>query len=170
MLSIAVILNAQEIPQQKSYTAPREVKQWVFLGNSETSKFEYEQKTMVRMDPSHLRIRIKVTPLKGSYYDMKRAKMWQQRSIQGYSDSLKLHPQFYYEGYEKYGYTIFEEEIDLSGEKYIILNAVDYDQADVLLAKWDNGIGVNKPVIEASAERMLIILFFKEKYPNWVKK
>jgi hypothetical protein len=159
-------LHAQESGEQKSYTAPRETHEWVFLGNSETSKWEYDQRTMLRLDSEHIRVRVKETPLKNSYSDVRGAKMWQMRSIQGYSDSLRLHPQFYYEGYERFGYSILEENIDLIKRTYIVHNAADYDLGGLLLTLWEDGYDVEKPISKSSPEEMLINMFFNRQSKN----
>ena len=59
--------------------------------------------------------------------------MWEHRSIQGYSDSLRLHPIFDNEGYEKYSYTIRDEVIDCKEKKARIKKTLDYDQAGVVI-------------------------------------
>ncbi len=153
--------------EEKSFTAPRSVHEWVFLGNTETSKWEYDARAVVRSDSSHVRIRMKETPLKNSYCDVRGAKMWEQRSIQGYSDTLKLHPQFYYEGYERFGFAIFEETIDLNDRTYFVTFTADYDLGGLLLRLWDEGYNVIKPFADEGPESMLLTLFSKDISRRW---
>jgi hypothetical protein len=95
--------------------------------------------------------------------------MWEQRSITGYSDSLRLHPQFYYEGYERYGYTIREEVIDFSREKFSILAYADYDLTGILLIQREGAIEGEKIAGKGSAESLAIDLLFKHKSAILVK-
>lgn len=162
-------LHAQDRPEQRSYTAPREQQEWVLLGNTATTKCEYDRRTLLKLDSLHFRIRIREIPLQHDYYDITVTKMWEQRSIQGYSDSLQLHPKFYYEGYERYGYTIREELIDLTRMKYSILAAADYDLAGLLLAQRDGDLEGEKPANAESAESMAIDLVSKHKSPILIK-
>jgi len=167
ILCTSQLLYAQENEEEKSYTAPRSQHEWVFLGNTETSRWEYDQRTLLRTDSMHVRVRLKETPLKECYYDVRGAKMWDHRSIQGYSDTLRLHPEFYYEGYERYGCTILEENINIGSGSYAILYAADYDTGWLMIAVWNNGFDVVKPIAEASPESMLASLLSKEQNHTW---
>ena len=152
----AGILHAQDVGEQKFYTAPRELHDWVFFGNSESSSWEYDQKTLVRTDSIHLKVRIRETPLEYCYNDVRGAKMWQWRSIQEYSDSLRFHPQFDYEGYEYYGFSVLEETINLRDHKFRVCNAADYNLGGLVLSLWQNGIDTEKPIPPGSPEDMVI--------------
>jgi len=152
-------LHAQENEEQKSFTAPRQQQEWVFLVNSETSKWEYDRRTIMLIDSSHIRVRLRETPLKNSYCDIRGAKMWKNRSIQGYSDSLRMHPQYYYDGYERYGFTILEEIIDFTRKTYTIRYAGDYDLGGLLIALWGDAYDKPVSIAESGPEKMVVNLF-----------
>jgi hypothetical protein len=166
----ATFLYAQETHEQRSYTAPSAIKAWIFFGTTATSRCEYEENSLTFTKPAQLHVRIRETPLRGNYYDIIRAKMWDQRSIQGYSDSLRLLPQFNYDGYEHYSYSISEEIIDLGTERYKVLITNDYDQAGMLLGNWITDAEKEKVIADASKEKMLAEWFNKKQNLNLVKK
>jgi hypothetical protein len=159
LLFIGRSLYAQEGTEQQFFTAPREVHDWIFLGNSETSSWEYDQRSLMQADSLHLRVRLRETPLEYCYNDVRGTKMWQQRSIRGYSDSLRFHPQYDYEGYEYYGFTILEEMFDLHSQEYSIRFAADYNLGGLPLSVWVDGPNMEEQIVEGSSEQMILNYF-----------
>jgi hypothetical protein len=159
VLVFASQIHAQQSPQ-RSLTAPMERHQWVFLCNSETSQFEYDAGSVRWVDSAHLTAQLRETPLKNKYYQVKVTKMWEQRSIQGYSDSLGLHPIYDYAGYENFGYTIHEVQIDLSHSLYKLVSATDYDRNGMFLGVWDyQQLMPTKPLNPAPQTKLVEVLY-----------
>ena len=158
---ITTELQAQNTGSQQFYTAPRETTEWVTVGNIENVKYECDLNSLIRLDSTHVRIHIKETPIRQNYYETVRAKMWEHRNIQEYSDSLRRKPEFCFEGYEHYGFTINEEKIEYNKGEYSILYSADYDLSGILLSNNDQEEEIEKGVAEKSPERMIINLFVK---------
>ena len=156
-------LHAQRSEGQRSYTAPMESTEWVILGNSDNIKYECDLNSLVRVDSTHIRIHIKETPVKFTHYETMRAKMWDHRSIQAYSDSLRKKPEFYFEGYERYGFTIKEEKIEYYKGEFNILYTADYDLGGILLSNTVSGTEDEQPVANKSPEHMVIEMLLQDK-------
>ncbi len=159
-------LYAQGNREERSYTAPREISGWVYLGSSQNSRYDYDTKSVIILDSMRMIIRLKETPLLQSYYETRRTKMWEQRSIQGYSDSLRTHPEFCYDGYDRYGYSIYVIKIDFCEEKYIVLKSIDLDMNGIVLHDIIYETEEEKNISDGSSERMVVNLFSKDKTQN----
>jgi len=163
-LLIAALFIAPSLYAQ-TFTAPSpenpiKSTNWVFLANSEISMFEYDKSRVEQSDSSIIKIWLRETPLKKTAYEVRRAKMWEERSIQGYDDSLKLHPHFSYDGYERYKFSVFQEEIDCSSSRVRVLKAIDYDETGIILSDWPTNPSVSKQIrASASPESMVMNLF-----------
>jgi len=141
--------------------------EWVCFANAPEIVYAYDKNGILRLDSMRIRIRIKRTPKQVFYIQVKTEKMMEHRSLQNYED--RGHPQFDYEGYERYGFTIAEEEIDGSARKYKILEMTDYDTKGEMLSKMEYA-PENASWIESSgrvAETALIDSFNRTEPPEY---
>jgi hypothetical protein len=113
---------------QGKITSDRE---WLVFASTSTMTYEYDKNTVQRMDSTHILIRIKETPKTAFYRQVKSDKMMEHRSLQDYED--RSHLIFDYEGYEKYAYTMREDEFDQSMNRFTILETTDYDTNGAIL-------------------------------------
>lgn len=148
-------LRAQNPAEPRTYTSPSP--QWVFLMNTDTSKIEYDKNQVDLRDAKFIKIWLRQTPHKKNEYEFRRARMWEQRSIQGYDDSLHLHPHFVYEGYEKYKYTIFQEEIDCGLKRVRILRRIDYNESGEILTEHPSEADISRQIRTAASPESIIL-------------
>jgi hypothetical protein len=124
--------NALSVPECSIKNA-----NWVLFAASATNLYEYDQNSIEREDSTHFLIRIKETPKKVFYTQIKSEKMMEHRSLLDYQDRSRLI--YDYEGYETYAMTITEEKIDGSLGRYTILEETDYDRMGTVLSAKKNG-------------------------------
>ncbi len=148
-------LRAQNPTEPRTYTSPPP--QWVFLTNTDTSKIEYDKNHIDSRDTKFIKISLRETPHKKNEYEFRRTRMWEQRSIQGYDDSLHLHPHFFYEGYEKYKYTIFQEEIDCEFKRVRILRRIDYNENGEMLTEHPSEAHISRRIGTAASPESIIL-------------
>jgi len=153
---------AQNKEEPRSYTGAKETSEWISLGNIEDVKYECDLKSIIRTDSTHIRIHIKETPIRQNHYETVRTKMWEHRSIQGYSDSLRKKPEFCFDGYERYSFSISEELVEYNKGEYSVTYVADYDISGMLLPGSET-VYMDKQVADKSPERMVIDLLLKGK-------
>jgi hypothetical protein len=142
----------------KTFTAPPERQNWVMLTASSPWIYEFDYRSIVWVDSIHFMVKVREVPNKRLYYQVKVDKMWEQRSIIGYSDSLRRQPIFTYDGYENYGYTIVEEKFNILTNQYIVVKATDFDVNGEYLGQWDQYlVGQDVDITEDHAAESVLV-------------
>ena len=111
---------------------------WVEFAKSYTITFSYDKSNIKKIDSSKSLIWIKQVPLPESYTEVKIGKMKENKIEKGYDEFGK--PKNSFQGFENYGFTILQEEIDCKKDLYRILKIIEYDMNGEVLKNSEDKI------------------------------